>query len=76
MRKKRGECWQSEAAEPRSVGIAKRRQMTNTALSALYSAWITTTIATSLLSAALALSRVWDGAIFMHALRDTLIHPN
>lgn len=49
--------------------------MTNTALSALYSAWITTTIATSLLSAALALSPFWDGTIFMHALRYTLSHP-
>jgi hypothetical protein len=42
------------------------------ALAALVRAWVVTTIATTLLLAALALAPMWDGAIFLHALRDTL----
>jgi hypothetical protein len=49
--------------------------LTNTALSALVAAWTTTTIAITLLAAALALSQVWDGAVFLHAVRDTLARP-
>lgn len=49
--------------------------MTNTVLSALAAAWITTMIATTLFAAALALSHVWDSTIFVHALRDALSRP-
>jgi hypothetical protein len=42
------------------------------ALAALVQAWIVTTIATTLLFASLALAPMWDGAIFLHALRDAL----
>jgi hypothetical protein len=49
--------------------------VTNTALSALVAVWTTTMIATTLLAAALALSQVWDGAVFLHAVRDTLSRP-
>ena len=42
------------------------------ALAALARAWMVTTIATALLLAALAIAPVWDGAIFMQGLRDTL----
>ena len=38
--------------------------MTDTALSALLLAWTTTMIATTLFVAALALSQVWDSAVY------------
>jgi hypothetical protein len=41
-------------------------------LAALVRAWTVTTIAAALLLAALAVAPVWDGAIFMQALRDAL----
>ncbi len=41
-------------------------------LDALVRAWTVTTIAAALLLAALAVAPVWDGAIFMQALRDAL----
>jgi hypothetical protein len=46
--------------------------MTNTTLSALVRAWTTTMIAITLLVVALALSRVWDSAIFLQALHGEL----
>jgi hypothetical protein len=45
---------------------------TNTALSALVAAWTTTMIATTLFLALLALSRVWDSAVFFQALQGVL----
>lgn len=42
------------------------------ALTALVRAWTVTTIAVALLLAALAVAPMWDGAIFMQALRDGL----
>jgi hypothetical protein len=42
------------------------------ALIALARAWTVTTIATALLSAALAVAPMWDNAIFMQGLRDAL----
>ena len=45
---------------------------TTGALAALARAWTVTTIATALLLAALAIAPIWDGAIFMRALRDAL----
>lgn len=42
------------------------------ALAALVRAWTVTTIAVALLLAALAVAPMWDGAIFMQALRDGL----
>ena len=53
-------------------GNSRISHVTNTALSALVAAWTATMIATALLAAALALSQVWDGAVFLHAVRDTL----
>lgn len=46
--------------------------MTNSALSALVSAWRTTMIATILLVSALAFSQVWDHAVYLRALQDSL----
>lgn len=46
--------------------------MANTALNALVAAWITTALAISLFVAAVALSRVWDGALYLQALRRVL----
>jgi hypothetical protein len=46
--------------------------MTDKALSALVAAWTTTMIATALFLAALALSRVWDSAVFFQALKGRL----
>jgi hypothetical protein len=45
---------------------------TTEALAALARAWTVTTIATVLFLVALAIAPVWDGAIFMQALRDAL----
>jgi hypothetical protein len=55
--------------------MSRISDVTNTALSALVAAWTTTTIAITLLVAALALSRVWDGAVFLDAVRDILARP-
>ncbi len=49
-----------------------RRPDTTEALAALARAWTVTTIATVLFLVALAIAPVWDGAIFMQALRDAL----
>jgi len=46
--------------------------MTDTALSALVVAWATTMIATTLFVAALALSRVWDSAVYLQGLGGVL----
>jgi hypothetical protein len=46
--------------------------MTDRALTALVAAWKTTTIATSLFVAAVALSRVWDSAIYLQGLQRAL----
>ena len=46
--------------------------MTDTALSALTAAWTTTVIAKSLFLAALAVSRVWDSAIYFRGLQQVL----
>jgi hypothetical protein len=45
---------------------------TTEALAALARAWTVTTIATALFLVALAIAPIWDGAIFMQALRDAL----
>jgi hypothetical protein len=45
---------------------------TTEALAALVRAWTVTTIATVLFLVALAIAPVWDGAIFMQGLRDSL----
>ena len=42
------------------------------ALAALARAWTVTTIATALLVAALAVAPIWDGAIFLQGLHDSL----
>jgi hypothetical protein len=42
------------------------------ALTALFRAWMTTVVASLLFVAALAVSQVWDGAVFRQALRDSL----
>jgi hypothetical protein len=47
-------------------------KMTDTVFAALVRAWLTTFTATSLLVAALALSRVWDNAIYLRALPRAL----
>lgn len=65
----------SEAAKPRSVAVVRVPDMTDTALSSLVAAWTTTMIATTLFIAVLAVSRVWDGAVFLRALHDTLASP-
>ena len=49
--------------------------MTNPAFSALVSACQTTLIATILLASALAFSQVWDHAVYLRALQDTLESP-
>ena len=46
--------------------------MTDTALSALVLAWITTMIATTLFLAALAASQVWDSAVYFGAWQSVL----
>jgi len=46
--------------------------MTETPLAALMRAWKTTMLATTLLVAALALSHVWDSAVFFRALEDSM----
>jgi hypothetical protein len=46
--------------------------MANEALNALVASWITTALAISLLVAAVALSRVWDGMLYLQALRRVL----
>jgi hypothetical protein len=45
---------------------------TTEALTALVRAWMTTVFASVLFVAALAVSQVWDRAVFLHALRDAL----
>jgi len=39
---------------------------------ALAAAWATTWAAVCVLTAAIAISTVWDGAVYIHALRDAL----
>lgn len=46
--------------------------MVDVVFSALVRAWTTATIATSMLVAAVALSRIWDSATYLHALRRAL----
>jgi hypothetical protein len=46
--------------------------MIDTAFPALVRAWITTMIATSLIATAVALSRVWDTAIYLQGLQQAL----
>ena len=46
--------------------------MSDRVLSALVQAWTTTMIATILFVTAVALSRIWDGAIYWAALRQAL----
>jgi hypothetical protein len=46
--------------------------MTDTALSAFAAAWTMTIIANSMLLAALAISRVWDSAIYFRELQQVL----
>jgi hypothetical protein len=46
--------------------------MTDTALSALAAAWTTAIIANSLFVAALAVSRVWDSAVYFQGLQQVL----
>jgi hypothetical protein len=46
--------------------------MTDTALSAFATAWTMTIIANSMLLAALAISRVWDSAIYLRELQQVL----
>jgi hypothetical protein len=46
--------------------------MSNSAFSALVAAWTTTMIATTIFVAALAISRAWDGAVFLQALQRAL----
>jgi hypothetical protein len=46
--------------------------MFDVVLSALVRAWVTTFAATSLFVAAVALSRIWDSAIYLRALQRTL----
>jgi hypothetical protein len=50
-------------------GRGRTRQRT---LAALAPAWTVTTIATALFLVALAIAPIWDGAIFVQALRDAL----
>jgi hypothetical protein len=46
--------------------------MTKTALSALFMAWITTMIATSFFVVVLMLSRIWDSGIYLTGLQRVL----
>ena len=46
--------------------------MTDTPLTALMRAWTTTMLATTVLIAALALSQIWDSAVFFRALGDSM----
>jgi hypothetical protein len=46
--------------------------MTDTAFRALVAAWTTTIIATSLFLVVLALSRVWDSAIYLDCLQGVM----
>jgi hypothetical protein len=46
--------------------------MTDTALTALIAAWRTAMLATTLLVAAVALSRIWDSAIYLQGLQRAL----
>ncbi len=69
----------AENCAKRGGSIALRRvrfkgvpEMTDTALSALVTAWTTTMIATTVFVAALALSRVWDSAIYLQGLQGVL----
>ena len=48
------------------------RTMFDRALAALLQAWITTTIAITLFVTAIALSRVWDSAIYLAGLGQAL----
>jgi hypothetical protein len=46
--------------------------MTDTAFSALVTAWTATFVATSLLWTALAMSRLWDSAIYLSSLQQVM----
>ena len=48
------------------------RTMSDRVLSALVQAWMTTIVAITLFVTALALSRVWDSAIYFAGLRQAL----
>ena len=64
------EGWRSAALPAtQSKGMP---EMTDTALSALVLAWITTMIATTLFLAALAASQVGDSAVYFRALHSVL----
>lgn len=59
--------WRSDQVE-----IKGCHNVTDTTLSALVLAWATTMIATTLFVAALALSRVWDSAVYLQGLGGVL----
>jgi hypothetical protein len=46
--------------------------MNDTAVSALAAAWTTTVIATTLFLTMLAFGRIWDSAVYLHALPAAL----
>jgi hypothetical protein len=46
--------------------------MPNTALSALFAAWTTTILASTLFVAALAFSQVWNSAVYLRGLQRAL----
>jgi hypothetical protein len=57
---------------PQFFGGLQPRQDAAAGLVALARAWTVTTIVAALLLAALAVAPMWDGAIFLQALRDAL----
>jgi hypothetical protein len=68
---------ENDAKRGGSIALRRGRfkgvpEMTDTALSALVTAWTATMIATTLLLSALALSRVWDSAIYLQGLQGLL----
>jgi hypothetical protein len=54
------------------MSFSESLEMSNPAFSALVAAWTTTMIATTLFVVALAISQVWDGAVFLQALERAL----
>jgi ABC-type arginine transport system permease subunit len=57
---------------PAAIARVQMPDMNDRAIQALTKAWITTLIATALLSAALAVSPVWDSASYLNALPGAL----
>jgi hypothetical protein len=71
-RRRTRRVWTASIGRHRGRRYPGRQPDASDALTALARAWTTTVVASLIFVAALAVSEVWDGAVFDRALRDTL----